>query len=172
MNSKASSMQTSFTELYAQAIEAMSGTTYSFENSVEAMTSGVNEIVKGLIDLDVDDNFGRLHRTLQLGQDAAAEFAQTQQAQIKMTQEHLTLGRDLLSVIKDSHGHFHQIKETLDLFPSSWFEALQQIHETVGSFKDELKYSLVFLTPSLLLLLVGKLRFASIIFFSYGMLSD
>ena len=81
MNSKASSMQTIFTELYAQAIEAISGTTYSFENSIEAMTSGVNEIVKGLIDLDMDDNFGRLHRTLQLGQDAAAEFAQTQQIQ-------------------------------------------------------------------------------------------
>lgn len=170
MNKKATSMSTSFTELYAQAIEAMSGTTHNFETSVEAMTIGVNEIMKSLIDLDTDSNFDKLRQTLDLGQDAAIQFAQTQQTQYEMTQHHLMLGQDLLTVIKDSHGHFHQIKETLDLFPNSWFEVLHQFHETVTRFRDELKYSLVFLIPSLLLLILGRVRLSAIILLSYGML--
>lgn len=169
MNSRANSMQASFSELYAQAIEAMSGTTYDFETSIEAMTSQVHEIVRGLIDLDAENHVDRLRNTLELGHDAATQFAQTQLEQYQMTKEHLDLGKDLLSIIKDSHGHFHQIKETLDMFPDSWFEALHQVHGTFVKFRDEVKYSLFFLLPSLLLLLLGKFRISAIIFLGYGM---
>lgn len=170
MNDKTAGVHANFAELYATAAEALSGMTYNFETSVEAMTKEANFFVEKLFEINMDDHMAKMQQGLSLGQAAATQFARTQFEQQRMAQEQLTTSHDLLQVIKDSHGQFHQIKQTLDLIPGSFIDKLHQAQRLVARAKNEFKYGMLVVVPSLLLLLFGRLRIAAITTLLYGKL--
>lgn len=168
MNDKTAGVHTNFAELYASAAEAISGMTFNFESSVQVMTQEANALVEKLFDLDMEDHVQKIQHGMSLGQAAAAEFAKTQSQQEQMVKEQLSTGHDLLQVIKDSHGQFHQIKQTLDLIPSSFIGKLHEAQRLLVRVRYEAKYGMLVLVPSLLLLLFGQVRFAAVANLLYG----
>ncbi|KAK5085856.1 hypothetical protein LTR05_005145 [Lithohypha guttulata] len=168
MNDKVGNVQVSFAELYATAAEALSGTTYNFETSVATMTREASNFVERLLDLNIDDQMHKIQQGMSLGQAAAAEFAETQSMQNQIAKEQLSDSYNLLQIIKDSHGQFHQIKQTLDLVPTSWIENMHRIQQAFIRMRAEATYALLFCVPSLLLLLFGRPRLATVVSLIYG----
>ena len=168
MSSKASNMQVNLGELYASAAEVVSGLTYDFESSVDVMRQEAVGFVENLAQLNLDNQLQKIQQGLELGKLAASEFTATQRAQNDMAQEQLSTSQELLRIIDDSRGHFHHLKETLEMIPDSWLSSLKHVQQIVLRTRAEATYALVPVSLCVLLLLLGRLRQSAITIVLYG----
>lgn len=168
MHQKAGIAQANFAELYAVAADAITGMSYNFEIGVDGMFERVTQLVERIVEFDVEDHMQQLQKSVEFGHDAVKEFAIIQSAQKQVVEDQLSTSQALLQTIKDSQGQFHQIKETLDLIPTSWFEIFSQFRDSVDLLRNEARYALIFTTPSVVLLLFGRLRSAMVVILVYG----
>ena len=167
---KADMVSNNLAEIYAAAAEAVSSMSVEIGSSFDLVNQRLKSVVGEVIDLANAGHLNIIRDTLDEGRKAAHEFASVQSAQIDTAHVQLELSQQVMETIEHSRGRLNDIQKAVDLLPTSWFDSLHNFQQQFLRIKTELKFALLFIAPSTMLVIVGQWRFAFSLILIYGKL--